>query len=94
MALRTAFTVGGKTYVRNGGNGGMDAEVFGIRMTRWSGPDGESLTGEIRWVDEKPSLTVTEGDATLYRQLERLFWKANIGGLTLAGMKEETERIH
>ena len=90
MALKTDFTVGGKTYVRNAGNGGMDVEVFGIRVTRWSGPDGESLTGETRWVNVKPSLTVTEGDEALYRQLERLFWKANAGGLSLASTTDET----
>jgi hypothetical protein len=95
MALKTEFVVGGKTYVRNGGNGGVDVEIFGIRMTRWSGPDGESLTGEIRWVDKKPSLTVTEGDATLYRQLERLFWAANLDHATRAGMTDEqTGNVH
>lgn len=90
MALKAEFRVGGKTYVRNGGSGGVDVEIFGIRMTRWSGPDGESLTGETRWVDNKPSLTVTEGDATLYRQLERQFWEANIDHVTRASMKDET----
>ena len=95
MALKTEFVVGGKTYVRNGGSGGVDVEIFGIRMTRWSGPDGESLTGEIRWVDKKPSLTVTEGDATLYRQLERLFWEANLDNATRAGMTDEkTGNVH
>ena len=94
MALKTEFTVGGKTYVRNGGNGGVDVEVFGIRTTRWTGPDGESLIGEIRWVHKKPSLTVREGDAALYRHLERLFWEANVDGLTLAGTKDETGRVH
>jgi hypothetical protein len=90
MALKTEFVVGGKTYVRNSGSGGVDVEIFGIRMTRWSGPDGESLTGEIRWLDKKPSLTVTEGDPALYRRLERLFWKANLDHATRAGIKNES----
>jgi hypothetical protein len=78
--------------VRNADNGGVEVEVFGIRVTLWSGPDGESLTGETRWLNVKPSLTVTEGDEALFRQLERSvdFWKANVGGLSLAGTTDET----
>ena len=94
MALKTEFTVGGKTYVRNAASDGVDTEIFGIRMTRWSGPDGEQLTGEIRWVEGKPALMVTEGDETLYRQLERLFWAANIDAPTLANAKGKGARVH
>jgi hypothetical protein len=94
MPLKTEFTVGGKTYVRNAGSGGTDVEVFGIRMTRWAGPDGEQLTGEIRWVEGKPSLMVTEGDEALYRKLERLFWEANIDAPTLANAKGKGSRVH
>jgi hypothetical protein len=94
MALKTEFTVGGKTYVRNGDSGGADTEIFGIRITRWSGPDGEQLTGEIRWVEGKPSLMVTEGDETLYRRLERMFWEANIDAPTLANAKGKAYRVH
>lgn len=94
MPLKTEFTVGGKTYVRNSGTRGVDGELFGIRITRWSGPDGEQLTGETRRVDGKPILTVTEGDDAIYRQLERLFWEANVDALTLATANDKTGRTH
>ena len=80
--------------MRNGDSGGATPDMFGIRMTRWSGPDGEQLTGEIRWVEGKPSLMVTEGDEALYRRLERMFWEANIDAPTLANAKGKAYRVH
>ncbi len=95
MALKTEFTVGGKTYVRNGATNGVDGTIGGVRITHWSEvPEGERLTGETVRRNGKVSLTVTEGDEGLYRELERLFWEANLDGLTLASAKDETGRVH
>jgi hypothetical protein len=81
--LQTEFSLHGKVYVRNGGTDGVDVELFGVRTTRWTGPDGEELVGERRVVHGKPYLTVTQGDAGLFRELERLFWEVNVTGLKL-----------
>ena len=95
MALKTEFTVGGKTYVRNGGTDGVDGTVGGVRITHWSEvPEGARLTGETVWRNAKPSLTVTEGDETLYRHLERLFWEANLDGLMQKNPTDASDRVH
>lgn len=91
--LQSEFSVNGKIYVRNGETDGVDVELFGVRTTKWSGPDGEELIGERRVVHGKPHLTVTQGDEKLFRELERLFWGVNVTGLKL-DQSSDSKRIH